>query len=99
MISMILAKQLFVLFQLIVRLLPGRVQLLLLDFIDTGIDVNYDEVELPLKEEDWTKRRRRRRRRRRLAPPLRWLSRFVRMESVLIFLSSIMCLASLEVEC
>ena len=39
-------------FQLIVRLLPGRVQLLLLDFIDTGIDVNYDEVELPLVE-DW----------------------------------------------
>lgn len=38
-------------FQLIVRLLPGRVQLLLLDFIDTGIDVNYDEVELPLVED------------------------------------------------
>jgi hypothetical protein len=37
--------------QLVVRLLPGRVQLLLLDFIDTGIDVNYDEVELPLKED------------------------------------------------
>ena len=37
--------------QLIVRLLPGRVQLLLLDFFDTGIDVDYDQVELPLKEE------------------------------------------------